>query len=67
MPLILFVIFQLGYNEDVGNHAMKPINENKGNYGIKFFLLLETFTEKKTPRKELKLLRPGDIAPPPAQ
>ena len=31
LPLILIVIFQLGYNEDVGNHAMKPINENKGN------------------------------------
>ena len=28
----MIAIFQLGYNEDVGNHAVKPLNENKGNY-----------------------------------
>ena len=34
LPPILIVIFKLGYSEDIGNHAMKPVNENKGNYII---------------------------------
>lgn len=34
LPPILIVIFKLDYSEDIGNHAMKPVNENKGNYII---------------------------------
>lgn len=58
------VIFQLGYSEDVGNHAMKPINENKGNYLIKFCKIRNPYIKKSPLGKELKLLRPVDISPP---
>lgn len=52
----MIAVFQLGYNEDVGNHAMKPLNENKGNCLI--FKKLEIFVFiSKMPRKRTKTVK----------